>query len=521
MSGIKNCKLLIIGLDGISFDLLNPWFGAGELPNLQRLKAEGCSGLLRSVPNLHSAAAWTSMVTGKNPGKHGIYFFVERDREFQYIFFSGADRKAKAIWNILNEKGKTAGVINVPMTFPAEPVDGVMISGLDSPSIRNRRSIHPFHLIKNYGILTENYDIVPSTKDLLHHNNPDIAVNKWLNIIASRMSLCKQLFKEFSFDFFMITFLASDWANHNLWKYCDPQYPFYNAENGKKYGHLMLRIYQKLDTAVGDLLQLAGQETNIMVVSDHGAGKHQLGSYYLTDWLIRNNFMALQKQTFWNDLSKRIIHSTMSLTKKIVPLNLQDTLKEYFPKLRVRIRERQREQKSQNIFNLINWSKTKAYTEFKAHNIWINLRRREKFGIVDPGEDYERLIVQLKDRLLEWKDSVTGQPIVKEVFHKSEIYHGPFSDRAPDLQIWWNDNIVISTHEKSFFTQKIKKQIEEGWSGDHRLNGVFLAKGPKIKKGVWLDQLSIYDITPTALHLFGIPTDKDFDGRNIEEIFCD
>jgi predicted AlkP superfamily phosphohydrolase/phosphomutase len=123
--------VFILGLDGSSFSLLDPWFGKGELPNLHLFKQEGSYGHLKSVPNLHSAAAWTSMATGKNPGKHGIFFFYEWDKDFNFRFISGADKKAEIIWNILSKTGRRVGIVNIPMTFPAEPVNGVMISGLD------------------------------------------------------------------------------------------------------------------------------------------------------------------------------------------------------------------------------------------------------------------------------------------------------------------------------------------------------------------------------------------------------
>jgi len=521
MSGIEKCKLLIIGLDGVSFDLLDPWFEDGELPHLRRLKEEGCAGPLMSVPNLHSAAAWTSMVTGKNPGKHGVYFFVERDRDLNYKFFSGADRKTKAIWNILNEGGMTTGIINVPMTFPAEAVKGIMISGLDSPSIKDKRSIYPSYLTDTCDVLKERYDIVPPVQDLIQKEKPDTAVQKWLDIISSRIQLCEQLFENFTFDFFMITFLASDWANHNLWKYCDPSYPLYSEEKGKKFGHLLLEIYKKLDFAVGELLRLSGPDTNIMVVSDHGAGKHQLGSFYLTDWMIQNQFMFLVQQSRWKSLPKHTSDKTITLMKKLIPHNIQESAKGKFPKLRKLLREKKREQVGQYLFESIDWTKTKAYTEMKAHNIWINLIGKWEHGIVNPGKEYKELCHLLKGKLSDWKDEKTGRPVVENVFHKDEIYQGPYSERAPDLQIRWNDNVVLYPARRSLFGKRIQKMINEGWSGDHRLNGIFLARGPKFKKGAWADNLSIYDVTPTALCLLDFPVEVDYDGRVIREFLVD
>ncbi|MFQ6082618.1 MAG: alkaline phosphatase family protein [Candidatus Aminicenantia bacterium] len=513
---IKKNKLFIIGIDGATFDLLDPWFHKGELPNLYRLKKEGSYGNLQTVPNLHSAAAWTSIVTGKNPGKHGIFFFIERDRELHYRFYTGADRKAETIWNILSKIGKKVGIVNVPMTFPAEPVNGIMVSGLDSPSIKDKRSVYPQNLKDKYKILKDEYDIVPSVQILLQKDKPDKAVEKWLDIASYRAEFCKQLLKDCSSDFFMVTFTITDWAHHNLWKYFDSGYPLYEKGKAKKFGHLMLKVYKKMDSIIGELIDFIGSDTNVFIVSDHGAGKHQHGSYYLVDWLIESNFMRLKERKRLENINNELFRKLLYFSKKIAPDKLKKSIKKNFPQLRNKFRE----EIGLNIFNFIDWSKTKAYTEYKWHNIWINLKGREKYGIVNPGEEYQELCYTLKTELLNWKNETTGRQVVNRVFHKSEIYSGPYIYRAPDLQIWWNDDVVVTYKERKFFS-KISTKIEEGWSGDHRLNGIFIAWGPHIKKGVMLNNLSVYDVAPTALYLLDAPIPSGVDGKIIKEAISD
>ncbi len=512
-------KLLVIGLDGASFDLLDPWIESGELPNLYKLKKEGSSGNLQTVPNLHSAAAWTSMVTGKNPGKHGIFFFVERDKEFNYKFFSGADRKSEAIWKILSENGKKIGVVNVPMTFPAEAVNGIFVSGLDAPSIKNKRSIFPLDLVERYKILRENYDLVPSVDDLLRKGRPDIAVEKWLKIASFRADFCKQLFQDYSFDFFMVTFVLTDWANHNLWKYNDKDYPLFNKKLGEEFGHLMLKTYKKIDSLVGELIDSSGPDTNVFIVSDHGAGGHQLASFYLFDWLVKNNFVSLKKDTGHKNTSSMLYKSLLNPIRKLIPVKLKNSILGKYPSLSVFIRHTRKAE--QSVFKFIDWSKTKAYTEFKYHNIWINLKGRQKYGIVSPGKEYDELCENLKIKLLDWKEELTGKKVVERVFHKSELYEGSFAHRAPDLQIWWNDDVVISPEEGKKISPKLRKRIENEWSGDHRRNGIFMACGPQIKKGLMLNNLSIYDVAPTFLYLLDCALPQDLDGKIIKEALCE
>lgn len=131
-------RVLVIGLDGATFDLITPWVQQGLLPNVSRFMAEGCHAELRSIYNATSPLAWSTIVTGYNPGKHGIFYFTEKRRDSYGIRYINASfRKQKTIWKLLSESGKRVGVVNVPMTYPPEAVNGVMISGIDTPSTHN------------------------------------------------------------------------------------------------------------------------------------------------------------------------------------------------------------------------------------------------------------------------------------------------------------------------------------------------------------------------------------------------
>ena len=130
-------KILVIGLDAATKDLVKPWAAAGRLPTIARLMQEGTSSVLLSTPNMHSASAWTAILTGLNPGRHGLYVFSDRDfASGKQEFFKGGDRKGELISRYLSRQGQTCGLLNVPMTYPAEcSAGGYMISGLDAPSL--------------------------------------------------------------------------------------------------------------------------------------------------------------------------------------------------------------------------------------------------------------------------------------------------------------------------------------------------------------------------------------------------
>ena len=140
-------KILVIGLDAATLDLIEPWAKAGHLPTLAKLIEEGVSAALLSTPNMHSAASWTSILTGLNPGRHGLFVFSDRDYATgKQVFFNGGDRSGETIGAMLSRRGLTPGFLNVPMTYPAESSGGCfMISGLDAPSL-NQDAFRPVAL---------------------------------------------------------------------------------------------------------------------------------------------------------------------------------------------------------------------------------------------------------------------------------------------------------------------------------------------------------------------------------------
>src|SRR5262245_29176575 len=126
--------LVVVGLDGVSLDLIRPWADEGRLPHLAALMASGSWGRLRSTVPAATFPAWTSMMTGVNPGRHGLLDFAAREPGGYGIrFLNGSYRSAPALWTRLSAVGKRVAVLTVPATYPPEPIDGVMVSGFDSP----------------------------------------------------------------------------------------------------------------------------------------------------------------------------------------------------------------------------------------------------------------------------------------------------------------------------------------------------------------------------------------------------
>jgi len=503
-------RILVVGLDGATLDLLEPWLSEGELPTIAKLIAEGASGKLRSVPNMHSAAAWTSMMTGRNPGKHGLFAFTGLTPDLQQTFSVGGDRSGETIWDILSRQGKKVGIINVPMTYPADSVNGVMVSGLDAPEI-GEKSVWPPELLATYPVLRNGYKSVPDVVSYLRQGRPDLAVEQWLEIEKLRLELCIDLLKSDEYDFFAVVFTVTDWAHHNLWRYIDPRVPSHSQVEADRYGNLMLKVYRQMDDTLARLLEVANAEITA-IVSDHGAGRHQRGSFFLMDWLIEHGYLVLKDS---GAVQKNWVEQTIAYIHRHIPRALKRLLGQ---RIRTKLRHVRQRVELQAQFSAIDWSKTRAFTQYKWHSVWINLKGREKYGIVEPGADYDRLCAQLEQDLLQWRDRETGQPVVDRVWHRDDLYTGPYVSRAPDLQIWWKDDVVVSGyagHENVVRTSVVDD--EELWTGDHRLDGILILQGQGIARGKMLQNASIYDVVPTLLYLMDVPLPGDLDGRVLSE----
>jgi len=499
-------RILVIGLDAATFDLIEPWSERGALPSLARLMEEGTRARMRSTPNMHSASAWTSILTGLNPGRHGLFVFSDRDFETgRQMFFKGGDRTGQTLGGYLNRAGLTAGFVNVPMTYPAECMaDGFMVSGLDAPSL-DEKAFCPVSLRDE---LLQRYPAYaygpPGLGDLMRRGQIDKAIQAWTGLIRTQTDACIYLLNARQPEFLMTVYTASDWGGHNLWRFERAAPSGSPAPDGEA---PLLDIYKALAAAVGQLLELAGDETQVYIISDHGMGRHTGASYHLATWLESKGYMVRSAQS--RPVSSSMTQGLRRLGRKL-PSGLKDSVKSALG--RERLEQIQAAEKD-SFYSSINWERTTAYSEPGRHIININLAGRSPRGIVTAA-DYNSVCDRLSRDLAAWSDS-NGRPVVERVARRDESYQGPFVERASDLYVYWNGEANLGdppteVKERGFW-----------WNGDHRPEGILICKGPGIRKGEAVSGCSVYDLAPTIMHLAGLPVPSGLDGKVIEPIRTD
>lgn len=510
-------KLVVIGLDGAPFPLIERWCREGYLPNLAGLIARGSHGVLRSTMPVHSPTAWASFITGLNPGKHGVFDFVQREPDSYQLRIVRADHIAgRSLWRLLSERGHRVGVMNVPMTYPPEEVNGFLLSGLGTPDYVNYAS--PPELgeeLDQAGYRVNNkFFFVPDRQD------------EWLEDVFAmteqRGKTAVQLMEEKAWDFFMVVFRNTDEICHFYWHHMDEEHPRHDPGAAARYKTAIRDLYQLADQWVGRIVETAGPEANVVVMSDHGAGP-LYQDVFLNEWLWQQGWLKLNEEVEGGSLlgraARRAGFTREKISAALTRLNLHRVEVLIKKALGDRIYVLPRDERPEFV-NAVDWSQTSAYSFGYYGQVYVNVKGREPQGVVEPGEAYERLRREIAEKMRAIVDPRDGRPVVDRVFFKEELYEGPQLERAPDL--------LAIMRGFSYMTRKGYEFAEErgvlfrdpytAETGSHRLEGTLIAAGPDICAGRRLTENGIYDLTPTLLQLMDCALPSYMDGALIKEM---
>ncbi|MBI4635619.1 MAG: alkaline phosphatase family protein [Candidatus Rokubacteria bacterium] len=523
-------RLLIIGLDGATFDLMAPWARQRELPNLARLMDAGTYQPLRSTLPPMSFPAWNTFMTGKNVAKHGVFDFTERKpNSYGVQFTNGSSRQTQTIWSILSRAQKRICVMAVPCTYPPEPLNGVMISGFDAPSA-GPGSMYPPGLYEEIRTHVGEYMVAAQIAKDIDRDRPDLALQSILQTIDRKAATALYLLEREPWHCFMAMFGESDLSAHHFWKYHDPHSPHYEDFPGG--GDPLLTVYRRLDKAIGDLLGAVPPGTTTIVMSDHGHGGTGDKVIYVNRWLASHGLFTFRSSNHARGLAgarvrlARLGGRAKNLAIRVIPYKARKLL---MYERRAGVANRV---ESWLRFGSIDWSRTKAFSEETPYYpmIWINVRGREPEGIVEAGAMYEAVRQEVKDRLLAWTDPESGHPLVRAVFGREEVYQGPYLEKVPDLLVAWHLDRGYSYLSRPSY-QARSEQFIEGMpkdaathsrfmmakSGSHRDYGILIMAGKAIVPRAQLRDPQIADLAPTILALLGVAAPAGMDGRTLTE----
>lgn len=512
-------RLLVIGLDAATPSLVEQWVEGGKLPALAGLMSQGTWAPLLSVPNTFSPAAWSTFATGKNPGRHGIFFFTERipGTHHQRIV-NGSMRDGVPFWRLLDREGLRVGVMNVPMTYPAEPINGFMIAGFDAPNAYAPGFAYPPNLIadmeRDLGKFGQSGSLSAAIGHYVLRGHIDRALEVLLERIEIRTRWAEHLMRKNPLDVLMVVHTEIDGAQHFFWRFMDERHPQYRPELARRYGDFILRVYQKADESVARLRQAFGGDATVMVLSDHGGGISPFPEGFTQGHFIRSFLRETGLLTSLDGQAGhgRVARRLYERLNPLLPFRVKSALKKWLPSTAARLRP--------GGAAGYKASGTRAYPSYDG--VSINLRGREPRGIVEPGSEYEDLRTQIIRNLMACVDPMTGEKIVDRVYRREEIYHGPHADHAPDLAVKLREGVFsgfqIGT-TRVVFPRVRPANPQEMISGVHRPYGILILAGEEIQPRARLLDPSLQDIAPTVLHALDCAVPDDLDGRILIEAF--
>ncbi len=503
-------RVIIIELDGATFNIIEPLVNRNELPFFKKLMHQGSYGVLESNLPLNSAANWTSLFSGKNPGKHNIYDFLTYDNaSYQPTLITNRSLKSNLLWNIATQNHLRTILLNIPVTSKPEPLNGIMVSGMLTPS--DQRYTHPEAMA--FELQQHNYIV-----DSAYARNFDAEkyFDQIMRTLLKQEKAFQKLIENHPWDLAIVTLNALGKAQHDFW---------YKQDK-------LEALYIQLDSFLNNIYESVDEDTYFIVVSHHGF-KSVHKKFFVNEWLwelgllhkkitIHQNRLTDVYDIIFNHTSNNSHFITNFLAKtgitkdnirSVIPGFIAEALKrftpwnikKYFPKEYLEI----------------EWAKTQAYfVSTNMQGININLKGREPQGIVEPGTEYEQLRDRIIADLYRLKDPYTLDNVIDEIYRKEDLFQGDYMDSAPD--------IIFVPHQYDYFLDSDKRtcQLFIGSADDlypvysyHDPKGIFFISGPNIKQKERIYKIDICDVTPTVLHLLKVPLLEDFDGHIIYRIF--
>lgn len=487
-------SVMVVGLDGATWDVLQYWMDRGDLPNIQELVKNGTRGILESVVPPVTAPAWKCYSTGKNPGKLGVYWWVNFDgEEGRLIPPSAYSFKSKDVWDYIGEEGIRTAIINMPTTYPPKPVNGVMVSGFGTPLEKDFDYDQPYtyprekqhELEDKYG-----YEVgIPNPRGFQKKK----LGRKVIELIHQRFNLAEDLVNSEDYGFINVTIFYINVLQHYFGK-----------------DEVVKKAWKTIDSRIGDLLR---EDMNFIIISDHGTTSIKK-SIAINNWLIEKGYLKLKKD-FGDNIKKMedaagrlfglqgkcLFGTTLEvqyLLGRALGMILPDSLTRRWVGMMGNV-------PTQMLDLKIDWVNSLA-VGLGQGPIYLN---PEKVG------DYEGFRKKIIEELKKIRDPETGEEIFEEVFEKETLYSGGHLNSAPDIVLLPKKGYEIY----GGITRDVFHDKRIGWTTGNHPNGIFLAHGPDVRKGTEIEDARIIDVAPTILHMMGIRVPEDMDGKVLTEIF--
>lgn len=482
-------RVLLIGIDGATFAVLDPLMRDGAMPVLRRLTQAGARATLRSTVPALTPPAWTSLVTGRGPGSHGIFDFFRKDQASSPLvrLLTSHDVDGPSIWTLASARGMRSTILNFPLTFPAPKIEGHVVPGGFIPWRQLRLGCHPEGLFDRLRTIPT-FNPRELALDMSHEAKAiegcdESEYESWLDMHIRRerqwVDIARHLAEHEPSHFTAVLFDGVDKIQHLCWRFIDPRM------TGSLSTPWELRVRDKcreyfteLDARIADLMEIIGDDAMVIVASDHGFGA-QVRTFFVNAWLRETGRLA------WlpGEAPASAGASTLGLN-----------------------------QMARHVYQL-DWARTRAYAPLPSGN-GIHIVRADAahpHGVA--ADEYAVFRDELAADILSLRDPDGGERIVERVWTRDEIFAGPNIELAPDLTLELTDGGLISILDSA---QPVRRRLQP--TGTHHPDGVFAIAGAGVRSGAEAEPLSILDVAPLMAYGLDLPIPRAMEGRFAAEL---
>lgn len=497
-----NVEVLLIGIDAGCLPVFRRLFDEGHIPTIESICSEGICAPLESQIPPWTPSAWPSLFTGVNPGKHGVYNFLDFEG-YDFRVVTAADVRAQRLWTLLDSHDRSSVVLNVPVTSPPDEIDGAIVPGFIGPE---DPPCHPDGILDDVRDAIGDYRVYPQYDRDEGSYTDEEKIAEYLNLVRMRGEAFRYLADRFEPDFGFVQFQRTDTVFH---------------EFDGEWEHVQT-VYEATDEQIGAILEECNPK-RVFIASDHGIGPYEKDEFHVNSFLRDEGYAETTRggkgMPTWNLMREQLREGERTRTWEPGPveklaavlanvgvtthriglvlerLGLGDVAKRYAPSGVVRTGNEQ-----------VDFPDSIAYMRTRTElGVRINLAGREPNGTVPPNE-YETIRRELID-LLSSVTAPDSEPVFQAVEPREEYFHGPETENIADIITVPND-----------FQHFLSAEPFEEWFGkttepwNHKLFGVIAASGRDIDSDADLAGAHLFDVAPTILAALGVPADENMDG---------
>jgi predicted AlkP superfamily phosphohydrolase/phosphomutase len=484
-------RVLVVGFDGATLELAQRWQSEDRMPAFASICADGSYGTLRSTFPYNSAVAWASLCTGVNPGRHGIFDFVlPRVGEYRLRVATREDRRVPALWSYASDAGARVGVVNIPMTFPAEAVNGVMVSGMDAPML-DERAVHPSDFVAQLRQMQPDYRIISNAHRRAADGDFDGAERELIEAVEARGAFTAELARPRDLDLIMVNLEATDGAQHFFWQHFDPAHPRHDPKASAAWRDTIGRVYQAVDRELGRIVDAYAPDT-VFVVSDHGGGPSNDWIVFMNDWLAAEGFLSMRRRR-GASVARRAYGETLSRISVPLKRRLRPLLGGAIERV-----------KGMALYGDVDWTASRAFATVQPM-VLLNRAGREPQGVVADA-DADRTLDEIAARADALRRPDGGR-VFDSASRGAQVYQGD-APGGPDLVVDPVPGLEVkgrNTGVKPGHVLHLRDLGGYSPSGLHTPVGLVAAAGAGVQRRGRAEESDIHQVAASVLAVMGVP----------------